>query len=208
MLAENIKAIRKNKGYTQEELAAKLNVTRQTVSKWEKGYSVPDADVLEKMAEILEVDIEDLLGKGTPEQKTDPNKDIADQLARLNEQLAVKDRRVKRIWKAVGIAAAVIVVAYILFLVFFLIPDQKEQHTVAGSTSWQCEIDGNIYEYMADYNGNFQILHSGGDEYISAHADLDRYDDANQLSAHLNDYVKEHGGKCNVTEQEGLTLSE
>ena len=51
MLQDNIKEFRKHKGMTQEELAARLNVVRQTVSKWEKGQSVPDADLLQKLAE-------------------------------------------------------------------------------------------------------------------------------------------------------------
>ena len=46
MLNENIKAIRKSKGLSQQELAVKLNVVRQTVSKWEQGLSVPDSDML------------------------------------------------------------------------------------------------------------------------------------------------------------------
>ena len=46
MLEENIRRARKSKGYTQEEMAAHLNIVRQTVSKWEKGASVPDADML------------------------------------------------------------------------------------------------------------------------------------------------------------------
>lgn len=52
MFHENLKTMRKAKGYTQEELAIKLNVVRQTVSKWEKGLSVPDADVLCKIADV------------------------------------------------------------------------------------------------------------------------------------------------------------
>lgn len=40
MLSDNIKFLRKNKGYTQEELATRINVVRQTVSKWEKGDSL------------------------------------------------------------------------------------------------------------------------------------------------------------------------
>ena len=46
MLNENIKSLRKSKGLSQEELAIKLNVVRQTISKWEKGLSVPDSDLL------------------------------------------------------------------------------------------------------------------------------------------------------------------
>ena len=57
MLKENIRRLRKDKGYLQETLAEALGVVRQTVSKWEKGLSVPDADLLEKMAELLEVDV-------------------------------------------------------------------------------------------------------------------------------------------------------
>ena len=55
MLNENIKRIRKSKGLSQEELAIKVNVVRQTVSKWENCLSVPDADVLSHIAEVLEV---------------------------------------------------------------------------------------------------------------------------------------------------------
>lgn len=62
MLNENIKTIRKNKGYSQEELAIRLHVTRQTISKWERGASVPDADLLTDMAEIFEVSVSELLG--------------------------------------------------------------------------------------------------------------------------------------------------
>ena len=62
MLNQNIKTVRKNKGFTQEDLANRLHVTRQTISKWEKGYSVPDADMLAKLAEEMEVSVGELLG--------------------------------------------------------------------------------------------------------------------------------------------------
>ena len=63
MFNENIKKIRKEKGLSQEELAVKLNVVRQTISKWEKGLSVPDADLLISLSEILETPVSILLGK-------------------------------------------------------------------------------------------------------------------------------------------------
>ena len=62
MFQDNLKALRKKKGFTQEELAARLNVVRQTVSKWEKGLSFPDSELLIKLAEILEVPLSQLLG--------------------------------------------------------------------------------------------------------------------------------------------------
>ena len=54
MLTENIKALRKSRGLSQQELAVKLNVVRQTVSKWEQGLSVPDSDMLVAISEVLE----------------------------------------------------------------------------------------------------------------------------------------------------------
>ncbi len=89
MINENIKNARKAKGISQEEMAIKLDVVRQTVSKWEKGLSVPDADVLIRIADLLEVPVNDLLGIKSPNSTAE---DLAGELAKLNEQLAIKNR--------------------------------------------------------------------------------------------------------------------
>ena len=62
MLGENLKALRKQKGMSQEVMAQQLNVVRQTVSKWEQGLSVPDAKMLTRIAELFEVPVSSLLG--------------------------------------------------------------------------------------------------------------------------------------------------
>ena len=69
MLNENLKQLRKSKGLSQEELAIRLNVVRQTISKWEKGLSVPDADMLIKIADIFEVSVSELIGAKIDERK-------------------------------------------------------------------------------------------------------------------------------------------
>lgn len=118
MLQDNIKTIRKNRGLTQEELAIRLSVVRQTVSKWEKGLSVPDADMLQRMAEVLEVPVSELLGE---EQKMEENRnEIAEQLSRINEQLAIKNRRAKQLWTVVGavLGLALLTMAITLVLNF------------------------------------------------------------------------------------------
>lgn len=94
MFHENLKTMRKAKGYTQEELAIKLNVVRQTVSKWEKGLSVPDADVLCKIADVLDMDVSTLLGEEIVEE-TDKSA-VAQQLAKISEQLAMKNQHSKK----------------------------------------------------------------------------------------------------------------
>lgn len=87
MLNETIKNARKAKGMSQEEMAVQLNVVRQTVSKWETGLSVPDADELLRISALLDVSVNDLLGVSRP---NDAAEDLAGQLARVNEQLAAK----------------------------------------------------------------------------------------------------------------------
>ena len=118
MLQENIRAFRQKKGMTQEELASRLHVVRQTVSKWEKGLSVPDAELLIRLAEVLEVSVAQLLGseaEAAAEEKPDA---MIEQLSRINEQLAIKNRRAKRLWKIVawilGAIAALIILNLVL----------------------------------------------------------------------------------------------
>ena len=129
MLGDNIKILRKNKGFTQEELAVRLNVVRQTVSKWEKGLSVPDAEMLQKIADILEVDIKQLLGAEIEMEKS--NNEVVEQLAKINEQLIIKNRRSKRIWKIVGIILVTVVVLNILLIV--LSYSVFENYTISGT---------------------------------------------------------------------------
>lgn len=125
MLAENIKSIRKQRGMTQEELATRLNVVRQTVSKWEKGLSVPDADLLKRIAEILETDVSTLLG--APINTESSTNEIAEQLSRINEQLATKARMVKRIWFAVGIVALSIIILTVIWIIRYLLRNMKNK---------------------------------------------------------------------------------
>ena len=124
MFGENLKAMRKAKGYTQEELAIKINVVRQTVSKWEKGLSVPDADVLSRIAEVLDTKVSVLLG-GTITEETDKDA-VAEQLAKISEQLAIKNRRSKAIWKTIGMIVLAIMLLNILAITLFRINTSNE----------------------------------------------------------------------------------
>ena len=114
MFSENLKTIRKAKGYTQEELAIKVNVVRQTVGKWEKGLSVPDADVLSHIAEVLEVSVSELLGADIKQE--DSKNEVAEQLAKISEQLAIKNRRSKKIWRIIGIILLAIIIVNIIWV--------------------------------------------------------------------------------------------
>ena len=90
MLNENIKRLRKLKGLSQEELAIKLNVVRQTVSKWENGLSVPDSSMLIVLADELDTSVSILLGESVSESVSDDLKIISEKLEVINLQLAKK----------------------------------------------------------------------------------------------------------------------
>lgn len=107
MLSENIRTLRKARGLSQQELAERLHVVRQTVSKWEQGLSVPDAAMLVQLAECLEVSVEELLGtpKSDSTAPKPPEELLADKLGQLTAQLAQQNTRRRRFWKGVAIAA-------------------------------------------------------------------------------------------------------
>ena len=100
MLNENLSRIRRERGLTQESLAIKLNVVRQTISKWENGTAVPDADTLCRIADALDASVAELLGSPERENKMDMTA-IAKSLAEINEQLAVRNKRSNNVLKVI-----------------------------------------------------------------------------------------------------------
>ena len=116
MLNENIKRARKAKGLSQEELAVKLNVVRQTVSKWENGLSVPDSDLLIFLAEELDTSVNALLGETIQEQEPDDLKTISEKLEIINLQLAKRAMaRTKVIrWGLLSLCALIVIVYVVL----------------------------------------------------------------------------------------------
>lgn len=118
MLNENIKAIRKSKGLSQEEFAIKLNVVRQTISKWEQGLSVPDSDMLICISEVLETSVSTLLGETVIESKVDDLKAISAKLEIINLQLAQRNttRRKTLHWLLISFCTVIIAIFAVLIV--------------------------------------------------------------------------------------------
>ena len=116
MLNENIKRIRKSKGLSQEELAIKLNVVRQTVSKWENGMSVPDSGMLIVLADELDTTVSELLGAPVAEPTTDDLKAISEKLEVINLQLAKRSLTTLKIirWILISLCAVIVIIFIIL----------------------------------------------------------------------------------------------
>lgn len=118
MLNENIKAIRKSKGLSQEELAIKLNVVRQTISKWEQGLSVPDSDMLISISEVLETPVSTLLGETVIETKVDDLKAISEKLEIINLQLAQRKTTKRKTlhWLLISLCAVIVTISAVLIV--------------------------------------------------------------------------------------------
>lgn len=111
MFSENLRNIRKEKGFSQEQLATRLNVVRQTVSKWEKGFSVPDAEQLVRLADILGVQVHELLGKEVEvSEEKDELEIIALELSKLNELIVTYGSKASNLKKKVGIVIGIVII--------------------------------------------------------------------------------------------------
>ena len=201
MLGENIKTLRKQKGFSQETLAQQLNVVRQTVSKWEKGYSVPDAEMLNTLSELFEVPVSTLLGGTIPEaEKQNDSRidEIANQLAILNEQLANKTARRRKVIKRILLCFLIVIILFVLLIVINIAT--RHSYGDLSTTEIACAIDGETYLYEFSYDDNFIIHESGGSAWLYDHCLLDKYDNVNVAIAQIEDYITDHGGTYKITE--------
>ena len=119
MLSENIRAVRKSKGLSQEELAVKLNVVRQTISKWEQGLSVPDSNMLISLSEALDTPVSVLLGETVEQTEVNDLKVISEKLEIINLQLALsRNAKRKKLTVFFSLLAVAIIAVWMLLIIF------------------------------------------------------------------------------------------
>lgn len=135
MFGERLKLFRKRKGISQEELADRLHVVRQTVSKWEQGTSVPDASMLVKISELLDVSVSELLGAHIEDK--DDTDTISEKLASINESLVIRNRRTRKIIKAIiGFVIAMIILVSVLTALNVVKPKNATSEPSVTSSSY------------------------------------------------------------------------
>ena len=204
MFQDNFKALRKQKGFTQEALAIQLHVVRQTVSKWEKGLSVPDADMLQRIAEVLEVDVAQLLGGELP-KSADDRSAVVEQLARINEQLAVRNRRARRVWRIAAVLLALLLLVPLALAVLGVA--RYTGNRQAGSVTWSCALGGEEYAWEIVYDDSYRITETTGDQWVVESAGLDGISDARAFAGRLEAFFTSQGGTAEVVEASGLPLA-
>lgn len=205
MLGENLKILRKQKGLSQETLAQQLNVVRQTVSKWEKGLSVPDAEMLNTISELFEVPVSTLLGSTVeePEKTSDSAmEEIAKQLAILNEQLATRSVRRRKTAKKIltGIVIAIAAVIVLLVTVMLIYAYKPEKDLVLTTKNIECVMDGEVYHYYITYDQKNRVRSFGGDNWTDNMDRFRNYDDADEMIGDLEEYLIGQGYSFKIVE--------
>ena len=112
--------LRKQKGLSQEELANRLNVSRQTVSKWEVGDSTPDMEKLVAISDLFDVSLDKLV-MGKEDEPQNPTTTKSELVTVLNEKVLTSNnkKKAKSILKIVGIIAAVILLVDAISMIIY-----------------------------------------------------------------------------------------
>lgn len=186
-LGKKIAELRKKNNLSQEELAEKVGVARQTISKWEIGDTTPDINQVKIISKIFNISIDELVGN-------DINNVIVEKISNTEKLAGITIK----ILKVFGIMLIVFITLIFLFVIIFMVDMPRNDYDIVGTTKISCNLDNETYVYEAEYNKNYQVINSGGDAYIMNHTDIESYEDVNKIVAHIEDYFKDHGGKCTV----------
>ena len=183
IIGSRIKKARMAKNLTQEDLAEKVGVTRQTISKWELEETAPDINQAKKLSKIFNISLDELTNN-------DLNNVLVEKISNTERLAGI----IIKLLKILGIGIVAFISAMILLFIFFNVSSRDT--SVVGKTSITCKLDNEEYAYEVEYNKNYQIINAGGDAWIANHIDVENYDDANKVIAHIEDYFKEHNGTC------------
>ena len=186
-LGKKIAELRKKNNLSQEELADKVGVARQTISKWEIGDTTPDINQVKIISKIFNISIDELVDN-------DINNVIVEKVSNTEKLAGITIK----ILKVFGIMLIVFITLIFLFVIIFMVDMPRNDYDIVGRTKVSCNLDNEEYVYEAEYNKNYQVINSGGDAYIMNHTDIESYEDVNKIVAHIEDYFKDHGGKCTV----------
>lgn len=189
-LGNKIANLRKKNNLSQEELADKIGVTRQTISKWELNNTTPDIMQAKKISEVFSISLDELAGNNMD--------NILINKVSNTEKLA---SLTIKILKFIGVSLLIFfILIFILAIIMYKNKFKNRDYNVVGKYSITCSLDNETYFYEVEYNKDFQVINAGGDAFIANHVDLE-LEDANKVVAHINDYFRMFNGTCETKEK-------
>ena len=189
-LGNKIAGLRKKNNLSQEELGELVGVTRQTISKWELEETTPDIRQAKELSKIFKVSLDELVDN-------DINNILVEKVSNTEKLAGLTIK----ILKVIGIfLITIFILGIIIFITTNFNLSRIRSKKVVGSYELTCSLDNEEYLYEVEYNENYQVINTGGDAFISNHIDIIKYEDANQVVAHIEDYFKDHNGICTTKE--------
>lgn len=186
-LGNKIMTLRKKNNLSQEDLAEKVGVTRQTISKWELEETTPDINQAKKLSMIFNISLDELVNN-------DVNSILIEKVSNTERLAGI----IIKILKASGILLILFIVLILTLLIMFNFKRFNNDRVIVGKASVSCKLNSEKYLYEVEYNKNYQVINAGGDAFIPNHIDVEKYEDINQIIAHIEDYFSEHNGSCEV----------
>lgn len=184
-LGDNILKLRKDCKLSQEQLAEKVDVTRQTISNWELGETSPNPEQLKLLSKALNVSIDELL-----------NNDIKPVLVEKVSNTEKLAGLIIKILKVMGILFIVGFVVIILLSVFFGSRQSSKTEKTEQTVQLSCVLNNEKYEYLIEYDQNDNIIEASGSEYIINIIKDKEFNKAKILVKYIETYFKDNGGKC------------
>jgi transcriptional regulator with XRE-family HTH domain len=184
-LGENIFKLRKEYNLSQEQLAEKINVTRQTISNWELGETAPNPEQLKLLSKELNISIDELL-----------NNDIKQVLV---EKVSNTEKLAKIIIKILKILGIIFVLSFVVGIFSFGIFNfTKTPMTVVEKQTvlLNCQLNGEKYDYLIEYDKDDNIIEAGGSDYITNIVKDKKIYKAKILVKYIEAYFFDNGGKC------------
>ena len=186
---KKIMDLRKKNGLSQEELAEKVGVARQTISKWELGETSPDLKQAKELSKIFNVSLDELTDNDI--------KDILVEKTSNTEKLA---GIILKLMKFVVIFIIVVPILLISLRIIF-----KNIHENNSGRLMDVNIECTLYNEIYGYNFIYyettgEIKEAGGDGYLINITDADKSSDVYQVLDKIDAYVKNNGGTCTRSE--------
>ncbi len=192
-IGNKILELRKKNNITQEELADKVGVSRQTISKWELGETAPDLKQAKELSKIFNVSLDELVDNDV--------KEIIAEKVSNTEKLAGLILKILKFFGVIILVFVIFIIVAMALLVFVRKSANNGGRLVEKSIT--CTLHDEEYSYgFRFYEENGQIKEAGGDGYLGTITDVDKYDDAYEAIDKIDAYVKDRGGSCTITDAE------
>ena len=188
-IGKKIMDLRKASGLSQEELADKIGVARQTISKWELGETSPDIKQAKELSKIFNVSLDELT-----------DNDIKNILV---EKTSNTEKLAGLILKLIKFMVIFIIVAPILLITIRIIFKNIYENNSGRlmNVKIECTLHDKEYGYEFNYyETTGEIKEAGGDGYLANITSVDNYSDAYQALDVIDAYVKNNGGTCKRSE--------